>query len=67
LLFSKFFSDCRYMPWLRRRYSPTSMCDGAQMLIIGVIFASCIFSEPRAEHFRHAFTTIRAIDFVVKW
>jgi len=25
------------------------------MAIFGVIFASCIFSKPRAAHFRHAF------------
>ena len=30
LLFNKFFSDCRYMLHLRR-YSPTMLCDGAQM------------------------------------
>jgi len=30
LLFNKFFSDCRYMTYLRR-YSPTKLCDGAQM------------------------------------
>ena len=36
------------------RYSPTKLCDGAQM-IFGVIFASSIFSEPRAAHFRPAF------------
>ena len=29
-LSNKFFSDCRYMPQLRR-YSPTKLCDGAQM------------------------------------
>jgi len=34
-----------------RRYSPTKLCDGAKMRF----FASCIFSEPRAAHFRHAF------------
>jgi len=34
-----------------RRYSPTKLCDGAKM----TIFASCIFSEQRAAHFRHAF------------
>jgi len=27
------------------------LCDGVEM----AIFASCIFSEPRAAHFRHAF------------
>ena len=55
LLLSKFFfSDCRYMPYLRR-YSPTMLCDGAQMAIFCIIFASCISSEPRAAHFRPAF------------
>jgi len=54
LLLNKFFSDCRYMPQLQR-YSPTKMCDGAEMAIFCVIFASCIFSEPRAAHFRPAF------------
>jgi len=34
-----------------RRYSPTNLCDGAQMAIFCVIFASCIFSEPRAAHY----------------
>ena len=29
-MFKNFFSDCRYMPWLQR-YSPTKLCDGAQM------------------------------------
>jgi len=47
---TSFFSDCRYMSQLRR-YSPTKLSDGAKM----AIFASCIFSEPRATHFRHAF------------
>jgi len=51
---SKFFSDCRYVPWLRR-YSPTKLCDGAQMGIFGDFFGSCICSEPRAAHFRPAF------------
>ena len=30
LLFSRLFSDCRYVPQLRR-YSPTKLCDCAQM------------------------------------
>jgi len=38
-----------------RRYSPTKLCDGAQMAIFGDFFGSCIFSEPRAAHFRPAF------------
>ena len=54
MLLLKFFSDCRYVPWLRRN-SPTKLCDGAQMAIFCVIFASCISSEPRAAGFRHAF------------
>jgi len=31
-----------------RRYSPTKLCDGAQMAIFGDFFASCVFSDPRA-------------------
>ena len=54
LRLNKFFSDCRHMPYLRR-YSPTKLCDGAQMAIFGDFFASCICSEPRAAHFRPAF------------
>ena len=53
-LLNKFFSDCRCMPYLRR-YSPTKLCDGAQMAIFGDFFGSCIYSEPRAAHFRPAF------------
>jgi len=53
LQFNKFFSDCRYVPSLRR-YSPTKLCDGAQMAIFGDVFASCIFSELRAARFRPA-------------
>ena len=37
LLLNTFFSGCRYMPYLRR-YSPTKLCDGAQMAIFGDIF-----------------------------
>ena len=39
------------MPYLQR-YSPTKLCDGAQMAIFGDFFASCICSEPRAAGFR---------------
>jgi len=42
------------MPQLRR-YSPTKLWDGAQMANFCIIFVSCIFSEPRAAHFRPAF------------
>ena len=34
LLLNKFFSDCRYVPHLRR-YSPTKLSNGAQMAIFG--------------------------------
>ena len=53
LLLNKFFSDCRYVPYLRR-YSPTKLCDGAQMAIFGDFFASCVFTESRAAGFRPA-------------
>jgi len=36
------------------RYSLTKLCDGAQVAILGDIFASCISSEPRAAGFRPA-------------
>ena len=53
MLLNKFFSDCRYMPFLQR-YSPTKLCDGAQIAIFGDFFASCVFSEPCAAGFRPA-------------
>jgi len=31
------------------------LCNGAEMAIFGDFFASCIFSVPRAAHFRPAF------------
>jgi len=37
LMFNMFFSDCRYMPQLRR-YSPTNLCDGAIMSIFCVLY-----------------------------
>jgi len=40
LLLNKFFSDCRYVPSLRR-YSPTKLCDGAQMVIFGDFCVLC--------------------------
>jgi len=42
------FSDCRYVPWLRR-YSPTNLCDGAQMAIFGDFLGSA-FSASRVPH-----------------
>jgi len=41
--------------YTNKKYSPTMLCDGAQMAIFCIIFASCISSEPRAAHFRPAF------------
>ena len=38
-----------------QRYSPTKLWDGAKMANFCVLFASCIFSEPRAAHFGPAF------------
>jgi len=29
-------------------------CDGAEMAIFCIVFASCIASEPGVAHFRHA-------------
>jgi len=53
LLLNKFFSDCPYVPQLRR-YSPTKLCDGAQMTIFGDFCASYVISESRAAGFRPA-------------
>jgi len=50
---TSFFFDCRYVPQLRR-YSPTKLRDGAQMANFWQVFASCIFTEPRAARFRPA-------------
>ena len=50
LLFNKFFSDCRYMTYLRR-YSPTKMCDGAQMANFWRFFRSCIFQRAACSTF----------------
>ena len=47
------FSQCKYVPQLRR-YSPTNLCDGAQMSHFGGFYGSCISSEPRAARFRPA-------------
>ena len=44
LLLNKFFSECLYVPWLRR-YSPTKFYDGAQMPNFWRSFASCIFQR----------------------
>ena len=45
LVLNKFFSDCRYVPYLRR-YSPTKLCDGAEIAIFGDFF--CVLYFPRA-------------------
>ena len=52
LLFNSFFSDCRYVPQLRR-YSPTNCAMVPRWRIFGNFFASCIFSEPRAARDLH--------------
>ena len=48
LLLNKFFSDCRYISYLRR-YSPTKLCDGAQMAIFGT-FLHPVFAASREQH-----------------
>jgi len=48
LLLNKFFSDSRYVPYLRR-YSPTKLCDGAQMAIFGD-FLRPAFLASRVQH-----------------
>jgi len=48
LLLNKFFSDCRYMPQLRR-YSPTKSWDGVQT----AIFASFLCPVFSASHMQH--------------
>jgi len=47
---TSFFSNCRCMPYLRR-YSPTKLCDGAQIAIFGDFFASCICRASLVQHF----------------
>ena len=44
-LSNKFFSNCRYIPRLRR-YSPTKLCDGAKI----AIFLRPVFSASRVRH-----------------
>jgi len=46
LLFT-IFSDCRYMPL--RIYSPTNLCDGAQMAILAS-FLRPVFPASRVQH-----------------
>jgi len=48
LLLNNFFSDCRYMPYLRR-YSPTKLCNGAQRAIFGD-FLRPVFAASRVQH-----------------
>ena len=48
LLLSKFFSDCQYVPLLRI-YSPTMLCDGAQMAIFAS-FLRPVFPASRVQH-----------------
>jgi len=48
LLLNKFFSDCRYVPQLRI-YSPTKLCNGAEMAIFGD-FLGPAFAASRVQH-----------------
>jgi len=54
LLFNKIFFQLSIRA-LVAKIQPDKFCDGEQMANFCVIFASCIFSEPRAAHFRPAF------------
>ena len=47
-MLNEFFSDCRYVPLLRR-FSPTNLCDGAQMAIFAS-FLRPVFSASRVQH-----------------
>jgi len=51
LLLNKFFSDCRYMPQLRR-YSPTKLWDGAQMAIFWRHFCVMYFQRAACSTFQ---------------
>jgi len=53
LLFNNFF--LLSMHALVAKIQPDKLCKGAEMAIFGEFFASYIFSEPRAVHFRPAF------------
>jgi len=67
LVLNKFFSDCRYVPQLQR-YSPTKLCDAAQMAIFWRFFASCICSEPHVARFRPAsYICTKATPCVEVW
>jgi len=56
-MFNEYFSDCRYMPQLRR-YSPTKLCDGAKIPIFCVLYfqrAACSTFQTRIlnSHYGH--------------
>ena len=51
MLFNKFFSDCLLVAKIQVDKVVRWCRDGD----FGVIFVSCIFIEPLAAHFRHAF------------
>jgi len=57
LLLNKFVSDCRYVPQLRR-YSPTKLCDGAQMAIFMVALWN------RADHYIFALWFLHSIFYL---
>jgi len=48
LVFNKYFSDCRYMPYFCR-YSPTKLCDCAKM----ATFLRPVFPASRVQHIPH--------------
>jgi len=48
LMLSRFFSNCQYVPYLRT-YSPTNLCDGAQMAFFDD-FLCPVFAASRVQH-----------------
>ena len=56
------FSDCRYMPQLRR-YSPTKLCHGALMAIFCVLY---VFPASRVQHISDN-TCILNSHYLVSW
>ena len=74
LQFNNFFSDCRYVPWLRR-YSPTKLCDGAQMAIFCVqyfqratcsTFQTCILNSHQGHTMCGSMVDIQCADAEIR-
>jgi len=66
LLLNDFFSDCRNVPY-SRRYSPTKLCDGAQMAIFGDFFESCIFGNWTTHGYANSRTANSRTGHLADW